>query len=187
MRTAVGVLLMLAAGGGTVHADDYNALLKGRAAAAALGETLDGRLAKSLKDSGPAGAMSVCAYQAQALADESGKAEGVTVRRTSLKLRNPANAPDTFEKEMLVRFAADASAGVLPEETLEQRWDNGRKIYRYAKPLLVAQMCISCHGRPEDISEDARKFLETRSPEDAATGYRPGELRGSVSVVIPAE
>lgn len=187
MRTTAVVFLLLAAGWGTVHADDEAALLKGRTAAAALNETLRSRLARSLKDSGAGGAMAVCAYQAQALADEVGKKEGVTVRRTSLRLRNPANAPDAYEAELLARYSREALAGGLPDETLDKALESGRKVYRYARPLLVGRLCIACHGRAEEISEDVRRFLETRYPGDAATGYRDGDFRGIVSVVIPAD
>lgn len=187
MRTGIAVLLLLAAGGGTAYAYDDAALLKGRAAAAALNDTLGARLARSLKESGPEGAMSVCAYQAQALADEIAGKEGVKVKRTSLKLRNPANAPDAYEKELLARFSADAREGSLPDESMDERRENGRKVFRYVKPLVVGPLCVACHGRPEEISEEVRKMLESRYPQDAATGYGAGEFRGIVSVVIPAE
>lgn len=186
MRTRAAVFLLIAAGAGTVQADDDAALLKGRAAATALNETLGTRISRSLKDSGPEGAMSVCAWQAQALANEVGEREGVKVKRTSLRLRNPANAPDAYEKDLLARLAARAREGDLPDESLDERRENGRTVYRYAKPLVVGPLCINCHGRPGEISEEVRKVLETRYPEDAATGYAAGDLRGIVSVVIPA-
>ena len=187
MRTGIMVCLLLAAGGGTVQAYDEAALSKGRAAASALDDMLRTRMSRSLKDSGPAGAMSVCAYQAQALADDVARKEGVTIRRTSLKLRNPKNAPDAYEKELLARFSARAREGDLPDESMDERRENGRKVYRYAKPLVAVPLCITCHGRPEEIPEDIRKMLESRYPEDAATGYADGDFLGIVSVVIPAE
>ncbi len=187
MRTGVMVCLLLAAGGGTVQAYDEAVLSKGRAAASALSDTLRTRMSRSLRDSGPEAAMSVCAYQAQALADEVASNEGVKVRRTSLKLRNPENAPDAYEKELLARLSARAREGDLPDESLDEGRENGRKVYRYAKPLVASPLCITCHGRAEQIPEDVRKMLETRYPQDAATGYADGDFLGIVSVVIPAE
>ena len=187
MRVAATVFLLIATGGGTVLAYDEAALLKGRTAAAALNETLRTRMTRSLKDSGPRAAMSVCAYQAQALAEEVGKNEGVRVRRTSLKLRNPANAPDEYEKGLLDRLSAEARAGTLSDEYLDEHRELGRKVFRYAKPLVVSSFCVNCHGRPEEISEEVRRVLETRYPEDAALGYREGDLLGIVSVIIPTE
>lgn len=187
MRTGIAVCLLLAAGGGTVHAYDEAALSKGRAAASALIDTLRTRMSRSLKDSGPAAAMSVCAYQAHVLADEVERKEGVKVKRTSLKLRNPENAPDAYEKELLARLSARARAGDLPDESLDERRENGRRVYRYAKPLVAGPLCITCHGRAEEIPGEVRKMLETRYPGDAATGYGDGDFLGIVSVVIPAE
>ncbi len=186
MRTTAVVLLVLAAGGGAAQAYDEAVLLKGRAAAAALNETLEKRMARSLKESGPEGAMSVCAWQARALADEVGQKEGVTVKRTSLRLRNPANAPDAYERDMLARFTERAREGDLPDETLDERLENGRTVYRYAKPLVARPLCLTCHGPAGEIPGEVRKQLESRYPEDAATGYAAGELLGIVSVVIPA-
>lgn len=187
MRMAATVFLLIAAGGGSVHAYDEAALLKGRTAAAALNETLRARMAQSLKGSGPRAAMSVCAYQAQALAQEVGRNEAVTVKRTSLRLRNPANAPDDYEKGLLARFSAESRDGKLPDEYLDERRESGRKVFRYAKPLVASSLCINCHGRGEEIPEDVRRMLEARYPDDAATGYREGEFLGIVSVIIPAE
>src|SRR5512145_656488 len=176
MRVAATVFLLIAAGGGTVLAYDEAALLKGRSAAAALNETLTTRMSRSLKESGPRAAMSVCAYQAQALAEEVGKNEGVKVKRTSLKLRNPANAPDDYEKALLARLSAEGREGKLPDEHLDERRELGRRVFRYAKPLVVSSLCVNCHGRGEEISGDVRRVLETRYPDDAATGYREGDF-----------
>jgi hypothetical protein len=187
MRAAATVFLLIVAGGGTVLAYDEAALLKGRTAAAALNETLRTRMGRSLKESGPRSAMSVCAYQAQALAEEVGKNEGVKVKRTSLKLRNPANAPDDYEKQLLARLSAEAREGNLSDEYMDERRELGRKVVRYAKPLVVGAFCVTCHGRAEEIPEDVRKALETRYPEDAATGYREGDFLGIVSVIIPTD
>lgn len=186
MRIGAAAFVLLAAGAGTVQAYDEAVLLKGRGAAAALDETLGARMTRSLRDSGPEGAMSVCAWQARALADEVGEKDGVKVKRTSLKLRNPANAPDAYEKDLLARLAAQAREGDLPEESLDERRENGRTVYRYAKPLVAGRLCITCHGRDGEIPEEVRKMLQTRYPEDAATGYADGDFIGIVSVVIPA-
>lgn len=187
VRAVTAVFLLVAAAGGTAQAYDEAAILKGRAAAAALSETLAERMARSIKGSGPGATMSVCVYQAQALVDEAWMRHGVKVRRTALRLRNPANAPDDFEQALLARFVADAREGTLPEELLDERRENGRRVFRYAKPLVATRLCVVCHGRAEEISEEVRRVLATRYPDDAATGYREGDFMGIVSVVIPAE
>lgn len=167
--------------------DKQTALEKGRVAARALNDILRAKLSEALTGAGPAGAMSVCSSQAQALTAEIRENQGVEVKRTTLKLRNPKNAPDPYEQELLERLDAKAAEGSLPDEVFEPRREDGRRVYRYAKPLTIAPLCLSCHGLEEEIPADVRGRLEEQYPEDRATGYRPGDFRGIVSVIIPAE
>lgn len=187
MRILASVILMAAIAPGMAAGSEETALAKGRAAARGLNETLRGRLVESMKSSGAAGAMAVCSYQAQALASEVERDQGVKVKRTSLNLRNPRNAPDPFERELLERLAAEARRGSLPEEVLEERREGGAKVFRYAKPIILGTSCLACHGNDSEVSEEVRKILKERYPEDAAMGYRSGDFRGIVSVVIEEE
>lgn len=166
---------------------DGAVLEKGRAAARALDETLRKKMERSIREVGPSESVVVCVYQAQALAGEVEATQGVRVRRTSLKLRNPRNAPDAYEKALLVRLEELRKEGKLPVEILEERRTDGERVYRYAKPLLVESMCLTCHGRGEEIPDEVRRELQVRYPHDVATGYKLGDLRGIVTVVIPAE
>jgi hypothetical protein len=131
--------------------------------------------------------MKVCAYQARALADEVSDRQGVKVRRTTLRPRNPRNAPDAYERALLERLQEQSREGKMPEGVFEASEIGGKKVYRYAKPMTVGPACIACHGSPAEISGEVRELLKERYPEDQATGYRLGDLRGIVSVVIPAE
>ena len=167
--------------------DEDRALQKGRSAAYEMSETVREKLQDSMDSSGPAGAMKVCAYQARALADEVSARHGVTARRTSLRLRNPRNAPDPYEKELLARLQEQFLAGTMPKDVFEASEADGRRGYRYTKPLKIVPACLPCHGGPQEIPGEVRELLEERYPGDQATGYRAGELRGIVSVFIPAE
>jgi hypothetical protein len=166
---------------------EERALSKGRLAVSALNDTLREKLAAGMKDSGPAGAMQVCSLQAQALTREVAEQQGVRVGRTSLKLRNPKNAPDAWEQQVLSRLQVQAREGTLPDEVFEATETGGKKVFRYAKPVTIAPMCIRCHGDLSQIPEEVLGMLKERYPADQATGYKPGDLRGIVSAVIPAE
>ena len=179
--------VFLACTGAAAMTDEERALMKGRSAAYELSETVRGKLVDSMKSSGPEGAMKVCAYQARALADEVSDRQGVKVRRTTLRLRNPKNAPDPYERALLARLQEQSRAGKMPEGLFEASEIDGKKVYRYAKPLTVGPACLACHGSPAEISDEVRGVLGERYPDDQATGYRLGDLRGIVSVVIPAE
>lgn len=166
---------------------DGAAMEKGRAAARVLNETLRKKMLASIREVGLSESLVVCVYQARALAGEVEATQGVRVRRTSLKLRNPRNAPDAYEKDLLARLEGLQLEGKLPVEVLEERRTGSERVYRYAKPLLVEAMCLTCHGRGEEIPDEVRRELEIRYPHDVATGYKLGDLRGIVTVIIPAE
>jgi len=186
MGALVRIFLAFLVLAGTSSAFDSVAMEKGRSAARALNQTLRAKMMASMAEVGPSGTVAVCYYQAQALAGEVSANEGVRVRRTSLRVRNPRNAPDPFERELLVRLEKLNREGKIPPEVFEEQVTDGKRVYRYAKPLLVESMCLTCHGRGEEIPQNVRRELEVRYPDDGATGYRAGELRGIVSVIIPS-
>lgn len=178
----LALLLFLIAG--TAQASEDFALEKGRRAAGDLTGSIQRRLVSTIRESGPAGAVYTCAYQAQAVVSDVAKKQGVSAKRTSLKLRNPANAPDDYEKQLLVRFEALQREGSLPDERVEPLREGGVVVYRYVRPILVENLCLSCHGAPDQIPEDVRRVLESNYPGDRATGYAAGDLRGIVSIVV---
>lgn len=175
------------AAGRASAAGEEAALEKGRVAARALTDTLRTRLTAALRSSGPEGALAVCSYQAQALSSEVERNHGVQVKRTSLRIRNPRNAPDAYEKALLARFGAVAREGRMPEESLEEVRGSGGKSYRYAQPIMMGPGCVTCHGGEGDVPEEVRRTLAIRYPADAAMGYKAGDFCGIVSVVIPAQ
>ena len=168
MKRAITVFLVLVVVFGVSFAYDPGALEQGRKAARYLNEILKKKLVSSIKDTGPLE-----------------RNLGGRVEKTSLKIRNPKNAPDDYEKELLSRLADRNREGMLPPEILEDRWEDGRRVQRYAKPLVVDSFCLTCHGKVGDIHPDVRRELEIRYPGDNATGYEVGDLRGIVSVTIP--
>jgi hypothetical protein len=154
-----------------------------RAAADALAGELMGRLVDELGRGGPAAAIEVCAAVAQEIAAEHSRA-GFTVRRVSSRTRNPANAPDAYERSMLDQLERAHADGALPAELVELEYAGGRRRVRYLRPIVVAAPCLACHGDPAGIDPAVRAALATRYPGDRAVGYAAGDLRGAVSVTI---
>jgi hypothetical protein len=52
---------------------------------------------------------------------------------------------------------------------------------------MVAPMCVACHGPADRLDPDVQAILLERYPDDQATGYEPGDLRGVVRATVPAE
>lgn len=153
-----------------------------------LNKTLRGELEKAIAEGGPVNGVRVCSTKALALTAEISQeiGEGVEIKRTSFKYRNPANAPDEHEKEALEYFQhALETTGRLPENFIQPIED--QKVIRYYKPLVVQELCLTCHGDPAAMSEELRATLRERYPEDKATGFKLGDLRGLVRVSIPED
>ena len=158
-------------------------LERARAAAKALTGDLAARLMQELQAGGPAGAVSVCAEVAPELA-RSHSTAGLTVRRVSSRARNPLDRPDAFEAERLARFEAAVAGGVRPEELSEVVEQDGVRVLRLMRPIMAGTLCLSCHGDPAAFDPAVKAVLAERYPNDAATGYREGDLRGAVSVTV---
>ncbi|MBI5055796.1 MAG: DUF3365 domain-containing protein [Nitrospirae bacterium] len=80
---------------------------------------------------------------------------------TSLKLINPKNAPDEFERTALMAFESNRTK---ESSTVEKIGPS--HFYRYIAPLYVEQPCLKCHEHQ---------------------GYKVGDIRGAISVSIPMD
>ncbi|MBW2422106.1 MAG: DUF3365 domain-containing protein [Deltaproteobacteria bacterium] len=118
---------------------------------------------------GPDAAIEVCKLRAPRIAAESSSSE-VRVGRTSHKLRNPANAPSSWLKPLLARYLANPDQRD-PEAVALEGGGVG-----YVEPIFVQSKCLVCHG--EEIAEPLLTRIEELYPEDRATGFRVGDLRG---------
>ncbi len=156
-----------------------------RTAADGLGASLRALLTAELARGGPQGAVEACAAQAQQATAAEAARHGVALRRVSLQVRNPADAPDEFESAALERLAAGARQGHLPAEVAEvTAGPNGGSELRYLRPIVLAAPCLACHGRSADLAPGVAAILAERYPGDLATGYAAGDLRGAISVRV---
>lgn len=164
--------------------DTSAAVQRARAAAAALAGDLARTLFASLDTEGPVAAMRVCSEVAQGMTASHSR-EGLTIRRVSDRSRNPANAPDATEAAVIVRWRARQAAGGIPSDSIWIEHDAaGGDRLALMRPLMLGERCVVCHGAPERIPEGVRAVLARRYPNDRATGFAPGELRGAVSVRV---
>jgi hypothetical protein len=150
---------------------------RGEAAAKVLMERLGAQLKGAMESGGPVAAITVCQQVAIPLTTSAGaEFEGVTVKRTTLKPRNPANAPD--EKDRAVLEAMEAQSP--PQPVI--RWEDG--VARFYRPLMIQEVCLKCHGDPATFPKELKEALAEKYPHDAATGYALGDLRGAIRVDI---
>jgi hypothetical protein len=159
-----------------------------RVAADELGGALKAALQEAMQRSGPAGALDVCSVEAVPIARRISAQTGARVGRTSERVRNPANAPDAWEQAGLVEFAARIEAGQQPVDL--ERWAvvtdaSGHRTFRFLKAIPTAPLCLRCHGR--ELAPEVVATLEELYPDDRATGFAVGDLRGAFTVALPLD
>ena len=143
-------------------------------------------LKSALKMGGAVAGIEVCNKLAPSIAEAQSHKTGWVVGRTSLRPRNPDNAPDAWESRVLKDFEARKAAGEDPKkiEHYEVVSLKGRRVFRYMKAIPTAEKpCLVCHG--ENIKPAIASKLDQTYPNDKARGYRAGDIRGAFSIVQP--
>lgn len=164
-----------------VQANDDALMTEARKVATTLPPKLIVALQDEIKKSGPEGAIPICKDMAPKMAGEISQQTGWKIKRVSLKARNDARAiPDPWEKAALEDFDKRAAAGEAPAK-LEKGERIGNE-YRFVKALPVQPLCLSCHGPTDQLSPAIKAALSQSYPNDRATGYSEGQIRGVISV-----
>ncbi len=148
--------------------------------------SLKGALQAAIKEGGPVKAISVCNMRAPEIAAEL-SGGGWTVGRTSQRTRNPENTPDTWETMVLEAFLERAAGGesLKTMEAAAIVENGGAKTYRYMKAIPTGDVCLTCHG--SDLEPELAAKIRTVYPEDRATGFALGELRGAFTITRTLE
>ncbi|HEX6735759.1 MAG TPA: EAL domain-containing protein [Azonexus sp.] len=100
------------------------------------------------------------AYALRLLQQDFGNEMGIISRLTSLKLFNPANAPDSWERQALQSFERGAKEALAVDDI------NGQPYLRLMLPLPVTLECLKCHREQ---------------------GYKVGDVRGGLGASMPLE
>lgn len=189
VRTLQIATLVLTATGNLSLAADQSGLeayaAKAREAVKAMGGALQTKLKEAIAAGGPVSAIAVCKTLAPQITETQSKAAGMTIKRTALRVRNPSNAPDELETKVLQDFAKRFAAGAdaTQVERIEEVNEGGRQLVRYFKAIPMAkEPCLACHG--SNLPADLTSTISQLYPEDKATGFAPGDLRGAFSVTM---
>ncbi len=123
-------------------------------------------------------AMAFCTAKADTLTKEVNTKlpSYASVRRTSVKIRNEANAPDALDTKVMEEFEASLIAKTFSLSDIKVVKDgNTTRIY---KPLVTTGACLKCHG--SDINKDIQAQIATHYPKDKAVAFQVGSLRGVI-------
>ena len=167
-----------------VAANEKEAHDKALSASGALLGTLITRLTNELMNKEPHLALGVCSDEAQDLSRKIRAKHGVDVHRTALRYRDPKNKPDAYERAWMEKEPTRKDVNPAGEGEIVIAADGTRE-YRFIRPLYLSNLCSVCHGPTDELSDDVKAALAERYPDDRATGFRPKDLRGVVSVRVP--
>ncbi|HEX5670309.1 MAG TPA: DUF3365 domain-containing protein [Sulfuricurvum sp.] len=154
----------------------------GETVSAALIQKLGGELKMQMTKNGPIAALGFCNASAQTLTKEVSATTHYTVKRVSMLERNPQNRANAQEAAVLNAWQAKLNAA-QPLPAYEIASDGNMN--HFYKPILINnEACLKCHGAVDSQSE-LGKAIKAAYPNDIATGYKMGDLRGMIVVDIP--
>lgn len=162
--------------------DTQNEINTAKAAIKDFAGALQAELKNAMQSGGPVTAIAVCNTQAMLITQEISTQKGLHLARVSPKNRNPANAPNEWQAAVLNDFEKQKTEGKDPASL---SWSDtvdvdGQREFRFMKAIPTGDICLQCHGT--NISADVSKVLTSLYPEDRATGFSEGDIRGAFVV-----
>lgn len=144
------------------------------------GKELSETLSNKIKSGGLIEAIAFCNAAALPLTQQMSAKHDVKIKRTSLKTRNPLNKPSENETLILKEFQLNLDKGTSLEPKVMSD-NNGTPNY-YA-PILIEKKCLQCHGTlNKELARSTDSIIKSYYPDDMATGYSEGDLRGIWSI-----
>jgi len=153
-----------------------------RHAVQALAGRLQEEMHAALNTGGAQAAIASCNAQALPLTEQISREQGLIIRRTALRVRNPANNPDPWETRVLESFVARQQVGqplkgMSFSELVEE---NGQRYFRMLQAIPTQNQCLECHG--SELAPEIEAKLNQLYPNDRARGFSAGDLRGAFSI-----
>jgi len=149
-----------------------------------LGSALKSQLkAKIQEDPSGLTALAFCTASADRITNEVNTKlpKYAKVRRTALKVRNSkVNTPDETDVAVMKAYEeAIAAKTFTPKDIKVVEVGDTTRVY---KPLVAKKVCLKCHG--SDLSPKITEALKSAYPNDKATGFKEGDLRGVIVAEI---
>ncbi len=102
---------------------------------------------------------------------------GFSFNNVSDQPRNPDHIADAVELDAMSYFRDNPQDEVLFKSFKTQKQED---YYLYARPIWIEEHCLKCHSNREDAPPTISKRYDT------AWNYQLGDLRGLLSVKLPA-
>lgn len=160
---------------------------RGQAIAAETFALLSSNLQTAIQSGGISNALPFCSLAATPLTAGMAEKHGVTLKRVTHKARNPASKANKFELAVLESFEAVLAAQVTtnPPPAFATNLVAGQATF-FAPIVIANELCLQCHGEPgSDISVANLAVIQKHYPQDEATGFQVGQLRGAWRIDFP--
>ena len=172
------------------HAEGYD--VQDKLAFEQQAEALSGKFAADLKKTlmaavqsgGLSAGVQVCHSEAAKIA-QSYSSNGWEIGRTSLKTRNHRNQPNAEQLHILQSFADKLAQGADISSLSQVSYNEDDKRYLYMKPIATQALCLACHG--DNIEPQLHSKIKALYPQDTATGFKLGDMRGAFTVTYQAQ
>ena len=181
-NAALLLLITVLASSADAGFDQATELDRANRASSEFAAALKSELMSAMQSGGALEAIEVCNTRAVPISEKVSLENSMNLSRVSLKNRNPDNAPNEWQTEVLNGFETRKKAGEAP---VDLNWnqisdtENGRE-FRFMKAIPTGGLCLQCHGTA--IAPKLAEKLSELYPEDKATGYSEGDMRGAFVV-----
>lgn len=158
----------------TEPSKDYVAM--GKEIAQGTFKALSSKLKAQIMEGGVDQALPFCNENAIPITDSLSKLYDAKIERVALDYRNPKNKVIGYDENVYHEYTQELGNGKMVKPKLHTN-ENGQMVF-YA-PIVLKGQCVVCHGKPiEEINETTLAKLNELYPEDNATGFAEGDLRG---------
>ncbi len=152
--------------------DTASIMLRGDSIASGVQKILLANVMQAMKTGGPVYAVTFCNEKAMPLTDSLSKKYNCEIKRVSDKFRNPANK--LTETDSVIWRKMSLSETMSPFISSE----NAQFVY-YKSINIAMPACLKCHGSADkEIDAKTLEAIRQKYPDDKATGYNEGDLRG---------
>lgn len=181
------VLPLACIGEQQINAEAEVEIMRAKAAIKQFAGALQTELKTAMQAGGPVAAIGVCNTQAMPITAKVAAEHGMQLSRVSVKNRNPANVPNEWQFAVLENFDRQMAAG---KDIAKLAWSDtanvdGGQEFRFMKAIPTGDLCLKCHG--SQLAPEVEQVLADLYPEDQATGYSAGDIRGAFVVTRMVE
>ena len=128
-----------------------------------------------MKMGGPIAAIQYCNINAMSITDSLASANKVLISRVAEKNRNNSNLISDYDSPIWEHYKTGEQNVKMADTVIKV---DGKRVYY--RPIYIANpACLNCHGQKgTDIMDGTVTKIAELYPDDRATGYNLGELRG---------